>query len=210
MQIKWLGHASFELKIEGLIVYIDPYDGEYEDKADIILITHAHYDHFSRELVDKIRKDNTTIIGTAEVAAQIDGCRSVREGEKGQLAKMIIHVVPAYNTPNAPRQTHSREQSVGYIIEAEERRIYHAGDTSLIPEMKNIKADIVLLPVGGTYTMNAKEAASAAKLIKPKIAVPMHYGKIVGTQDDAELFKEILEEEDIEVRILAKGEWENI
>jgi L-ascorbate metabolism protein UlaG (beta-lactamase superfamily) len=210
MQIKWLGHASFELRIGDLIVYIDPYAGEYTDKADVILITHAHYDHFNREIVDKIRKENTTIIGPAAVASQIDGCRSVIAGEKGLLDKIKVQAVPAYNTPNAPRQAHSRDEGVGFVIETDEYIIYHAGDTSFIPEMKDINADIVLLPVGGTYTMDAKQAAEAAKLINPKIAIPMHYGRIVGTKDSALYFQELVEEAGITVQIMEKGKWEKM
>lgn len=210
MEIKWLGHASFELKINGLILYIDPYSGEYEEKADIILISHEHYDHFSREIVEKIRKEDTTIIGTSSVASQIDGCRSVIPGEEGLLGKIKVKVVHAYNTSTAPRQTHAKGEGVGFVIETEEKTIYFAGDTSFIPEMKDIKADVVLLPVGGTYTMDAKEAASAAKLIKPKLAIPMHYGKIVGTTDDALYFKELVEDSGIIVKIMEIGKWETI
>ncbi|MBN1645164.1 MBL fold metallo-hydrolase [Candidatus Woesearchaeota archaeon] len=210
MHLKWLGHASFELKTGDLILYIDPYAGEYLDKADIILISHAHYDHFSREIVMKIRKQDTTIIGPAEVASQIDGCRTVVEGEEGILEKIKVTIVPAYNTPDAPRPTHAKGTGVGFLIKTEGKTIYHAGDTSFIPEMKNIKADIVLLPVGGTYTMDAKQAAEAAKLINPKIAIPMHYGKIVGTKDDALLFKELVEESEINVKIMELNKWEKL
>lgn len=209
MQLKWLGHASFELRIGKLVLYIDPYAGEYEDKADLILITHAHYDHFSREIVEKIRKEDTTIIAPASVASEIDGCRSVIAGEKGRVFDLTIQAVFAYNTSETPRQTHSREYGVGFVIETGEYSIYHAGDTSLIPEMKDINADIVLLPVGGTYTMDAKQAAEAAKLINPKVAIPMHYGKIVGNIDDAEYFKELVEKQ-LPVVILKEGEWQEL
>ncbi|MBW2978898.1 MBL fold metallo-hydrolase [Candidatus Woesearchaeota archaeon] len=210
MQIKWLGHASFELKIGDLVLYIDPYSGEYEDKADIILISHAHHDHFNREIVEKIRKENTTIIGPSEVASQIDNCRAVSDNEEGILENIRIKTVPSYNTPDTPRPTHKKGQGIGFLIKTNEKTIYFAGDTSLIPEMKNIETDIALLPVGGTYTMNAKQAAEAARLIKTKTAIPMHYGKIVGTKDDAEYFKELSEEKGIKVRILKENEWTEI
>jgi L-ascorbate metabolism protein UlaG (beta-lactamase superfamily) len=210
MQLKWLGHASFELRIGKIIMYIDPYAGEYTDKADIILITHSHYDHFNREIVDKIRKEDTTIIGPASVASEIDGCRSVIAGEKGRVYGLTVQTVAAYNTSSTPRQTHSREEGVGFVIETGEYSIYHAGDTSFIPEMKDINADIILLPVGGTYTMDAKQAAEAAKLINPKIAIPMHYGRVVGTKDSALYFKELVEEAGIPVQIMDKNQWQDI
>ncbi|MBD3361457.1 MBL fold metallo-hydrolase [Candidatus Woesearchaeota archaeon] len=211
MQIKWLGHASFELKIDGLVFYIDPYAGEYSDKADVILISHAHYDHFNRSIAEKIMKEDTTVIGTAEVASQIYRCRSVRPGEEGLLGETItVKIFPAYNTSETPQQTHTKENGVGFLIQTPELSIYFAGDTSFIPEMKDIKADIALLPVGGTYTMDAKQAAEAAKLIKPKVAIPMHYGKIAGTIDDAEYFKELLEDTEIVCKIMVPGKWETI
>jgi len=210
MDLKWLGQSSFEIKTDGLVIYIDPYYGEYADKADVILVSHFHYDHCSLETIRKIRKDDTTIIGTSEVASQLDGCREVCTGEKGIIGKMEITITPAYNTRNIGKEKHTREDTIGFLINTEGKRIYYSSDTDFIPEMKDIKADIVIIPVGGTNTMDAKEAASAVKLIKPKTAIPIHYGKTAGTIDDALYFKELLENEQITVIILKEEEWQKI
>jgi len=210
MDIKWLGQSSFEIKTDGLVIYIDPYYGEYNDKADVILVSHFHYDHCSLEIIKKIRKDDTTIIGTPEVASQMDGCRAVRAGEQGIIGKMEVTITQAYNTRNIGKEKHSKEDTIGFLIQAEGKRIYYSSDTDFIPEMKDIKADIVIVPVGGTNTMDAKEAASAVKLIKPKTAIPIHYGKTAGTMDDALYFKELLENEQINVIILKEEEWQKI
>lgn len=210
MQIKWLGQSSFEIKTDGLIVYIDPAYGEYTDKADVILISHFHYDHCSFETIKKIRKDDTTIISTSEVASQIDECRAVRAGEEGLIGNIKVTVMPAYNTNRKGKEAHSKEDTIGFLIDAEGKKIYYTSDTDFIPEMKNVKADAVIIPVGGTSTMNAKEAASAVKLIKPKTAVPIHYGKTEGTIDDALYFKELVEEEKINVIILKENKWNTI
>jgi len=210
MQLKWLGQSSFEIKTDGLVIYIDPAYGEYPDKADVILISHFHYDHCSLETVRRIRKDDTTIISTKEVASQIDECRAVQAGEEGLIGNITVTIIPAYNINRKGKETHSKEDTIGFLINAEGKKIYYTSDTDFIPEMKDIKADIVIIPVGGTNTMNAKEAASAVKLIKPKTAVPIHYGKTEGTMDDALYFKELVEEEKINVMILKEDKWENI
>ncbi len=206
MKITWLGQNTFKLIIDNLKIIIDPYAGELDDyePCDIILITHAHYDHFNLEKTKKCINDNTIILGPSDVASQLLGCHTVHPEEKHEIKNLQIKVIPAYN------QNHNRENCFGYIIEGESKRIYFAGDTDYIPEMNNLTADIAVLPVGGTYTMDAKEAAKAAEMIKPKIAIPCHYGSIVGTKDDAELFKELVEAKDIKCIILQPGKEEII
>jgi len=187
--ITWLGHASFRIKAPEGVIYIDPWKLHDGEPADLILITHDHFDHFSADDVQKVRKADTTIVTTAAVAAKVRGdVKTVKAGDALTVKGVKIEVVPAYN----PRKEFhpKRAGGIGFIITAGGRRIYHAGDTDAIPEMANIKADVALLPVGGKYTMTASEAAQVANQIKPKVAVPMHWGDIVGTHTDAKLFCE--------------------
>ncbi len=188
--IKWLGHASFKIGGEK-IVYIDPWKLEgRNERADVILITHDHYDHCSLADIEKIKGRETTVVAPPDAARKITGdVRQVKPGDELTVKGIRIEAYPAYNLG---KKFHPRANGwVGYVIEINGKRIYHAGDTDHIPEMEGIKADIALLPVGGTYTMTAKEAAEAANRMSPKLAVPMHYGSIVGSIKDAEEFKSL-------------------
>jgi L-ascorbate metabolism protein UlaG (beta-lactamase superfamily) len=186
--IHWLGHSGF--KITGSkIVYIDPYQIDETETADLILITHEHYDHFSKKDVEKILGPETVVIIPASVVASFPKQKTVKPGDSLKIAGVQIHAVPAYN-PDKPFHPKSK-QWVGYVITLDGTTYYHAGDTDHIPEMKTIDTDIALLPVGGTYTMNAEEAAEAVKDIHPKMAVPMHWGSVVGFKSDAERFEKL-------------------
>ncbi|MCK4244708.1 MAG: MBL fold metallo-hydrolase [Candidatus Omnitrophica bacterium] len=187
--IRWLGHASFKIT-DNKIIYLDPWKLADGEKADLILITHSHYDHCSREDITKIQKPETVIVAPADAASQLTGnVKVAKTGDKITAAGIEIEVVCAYNSE---KNFHPKAAGgVGYILTIEGKRIYHTGDTDLIPEMEGIKADVLLVPVGGTYTMDAREAAEAVKLIKPEIAIPMHYGDIVGSPEDAEEFKKL-------------------
>src|SRR3989338_4785546 len=205
MYIKWLGHASFKIKIKETTIYIDPYAGEYDESADLILISHEHYDHFGNGKIAQIRNDATAILAADKVASELDGARGMKPGDVVNVGGARIEAVNAYNV-NKP--FHPKGNGIGFVIEADGHRVYFAGDSDKIPEMKNIKADIVLLPVGGTYSMNSDEAADTVLMIKPKLAIPMHFGSgVVGTIEDAELFKEKVEDKSkTRVRILKQGE----
>jgi L-ascorbate metabolism protein UlaG (beta-lactamase superfamily) len=186
--ITWLGHDSFRIKVPEGVIYIDPWKLRRAEPADLILITHEHHDHFSANDVKKLLKPETTIVTIGVVARQLKGdVRTVKPGDTLTVKGITIEAVPAYNPA---KQFHPKAAGhVGFIITAGGRRIYHAGDTDAIPEMASIHADVALLPVGGKFTMTASEAAQAANLIKPQVAVPMHWGDIIGTRADAEAFK---------------------
>lgn len=198
--IRWLGHAGF--CIEGPpTIYIDPYQlPPGAPPADLLLITHDHYDHYSAEDVKKIVHEGTTVVTTAEVARKLRGdVQTVKPGDKVTVKDIPVEVVPAYNV--GKRFHPQRAGHVGFILTVGGQRIYHAGDTDVIPEMDDLQVDIALLPVGGKYTMTAGEAAEAVRRIKPRLAIPMHYGSIVGSIKDAQRFQQLCPTE-VEVVIL--------
>lgn len=199
-KIHWLGHAA--VKINGTkTVYVDPYElSENAEKADIILVTHNHYDHLSVEDIKKISTDSTVVVIPASLLVSLENLvNKVDIGQTISVKGVQIKAVPAYNIV---KSFHPRSQGyVGYVFTLDGVTYYHAGDTDHIPEMRAIDADVVFLPVGGTYTMDAAHAAEAAKDIKPALAIPIHWGSIVGSEADAEEFKNLCE---CEVRILEK------
>ncbi|GBE01910.1 metal-dependent hydrolase [bacterium BMS3Abin08] len=201
--IHWLGHDTFKVAGRDVTVFTDPFRLKKSDRADIILITHDHYDHCSPDDVKRIQKEDTVIVTTPDCADKLSGnIRTVKPGDTLEVKGVLIEAVPAYNTN---KQFHPRDRNwVGYIFTVDGRRIYLAGDTDYIPEMKTFKdIDVALLPVSGTYVMTADEAVQAALDIHPKVAIPMHYGSIVGTESDAERFAGALKGK-IEVVILKK------
>jgi len=193
--IKWLGHDAFCIVGDGVALYTDPY--MFEDlseipPADIILITHSHHDHLSPDDIAKIQTPETVIVATPDCKDNLTGdVRFIKPGDTLEIKGMSIEAVPAYNTN---KNFHPKENNwVGYIFTMEGSRIYHAGDTDHITEMKDIKCDIALLPVSGTYVMTADEAVSAALDINPDIVIPMHYGSpVIGTIEDAKRFASAL------------------
>jgi len=189
--IHWLGHDTFKVVGEKTI-FTDPFKLKKKDRAGIILITHEHYDHCSPEDVAKLQGPDTVVVAPPDCAGKLKGkVKTVKPGDRLTVEGVEIEAVPSYNTN---KKFHPRANNwVGYIFTVKGTRIYIAGDTDHIPEMKNFKCDIALLPVSGTYVMTAEEAAKAALDIKPKVAIPMHYASIVGTADDARRFAEALE-----------------
>lgn len=206
--IEVLCHSSIKINKEK-IIYIDPFkiQKEYKD-ADIIMITHSHYDHFSEEDINKVKKDNTKICITKDLEERTlnlgfskENILIVEPNKKYNIEEIKFETIPAYNIS---KQFHPKENNwVGYIIEINNIKYYIAGDTDITKENKNVKCDVAFVPVGGTYTMNSKEAAELVNIIKPKVAVPVHYGTIVGTKEDAENFAKILDEH-IDYKILIK------
>lgn len=195
--IEWLGHDSFRLSDGGKVVYIDPWKlKKHEPKADVILITHDHYDHYSQEDIEKLSKKDTIVIAPAHGTEQLKGnVRTARPHDSVTAAGIPIEIVPAYNLnkfKEPGKVFHPKEKSyVGYILTLGGKRIYHTGDTDHIPEMNSVKCDIALVPVSGTYVMTAQEAATAVNQFKPGMAIPMHFDDIVGSRKDAEEFKKL-------------------
>ena len=206
--IKVLCHSSIKISKEK-VIYIDPFkiDKDYND-ADIIFITHDHYDHYSEEDIDKVKKGDTVIVAPEELLTKLlkkgfsqNYIITVDSEEKNMIEGIKFETVPAYNTN---KQFHPKANGwVGYIIEIKGVRYYIAGDTDIKKKKKKVKCDVAFVPVGGTYTMDFKEAAYFINEIKPQIAIPVHYGSIVGTNQDATDFVKLVHK-DIECKILMK------
>lgn len=196
-------HSSIKIS-ENKIIYIDPFNIKKElHDADIVLITHDHYDHYSPEDIEKIVNQYTIIVApkTVKALSKMKNVISVEPNNAYEIEGIKIQTIPSYNIN---KKFHPKENEwVGYIIEINNIRYYIAGDTDIIPENKLVKCDVAFIPVGGTYTMNYEEAAELANIIKPKIAVPTHYGSIVGEIQDGEKFKNLLSSE-IECEIMIK------
>lgn len=190
-KIKWLGHDGFRIDAEKTI-YFDPFEIKGGPTADLILISHEHFDHCSPEDVKKIQGEQTVIVTEKDSAAKLSGdVRVMKVGESLSIYDINIQAIPSYNTD---KEFHPRKSNwLGFILELEGVRIYHTGDSDFMPEMKELEVDIALLPVSGTYVMTADQAVQAALAINPKLAIPMHYGAIVGDEKDALSFKKALE-----------------
>lgn len=211
IKIKWYGHDTFTLEKKNTIC-IDPYKLARTMYADLVLISHNHFDHMSLEDLKKTCTNNTTIIAAHECIDQLSNIKSKEKfallpNQEKIINNFKIKAVPAYNIDKINTDTnkpfHPKEDNkIGFIINIDGTSIYHTGDSDLIPEMHDLKPDILLVPVSGTYVMTAKEAAKAVEKIKPKIAIPMHYGTIVGSESDAKEFKSMVKS--CEVHILTK------
>ena len=209
--LDWLGHSGFRLRAGRALVYIDPYRVSPEaPKADLILVTHGHYDHFSPQDIELLSQKGTRLVAPAAVAERVSGnVVSIAPGEmlEDELVRGVaVAAVAAYNTPKRDgegRVFHPPGAGfVGYDLNVRGERLYHAGDTDVIPEMDTVAGvDVALLPVSGIYVMTAQEAAEAARRIAPRVAVPMHWGEHIGTREDAEAFAAAAPGE---VRILEK------
>ncbi|MBN1574647.1 MAG: MBL fold metallo-hydrolase [Deltaproteobacteria bacterium] len=189
-KIHWLGHSGF--RVEGSkTVYFDPYNIAGGPTADLILVSHTHYDHFSPNDIKKVSDGNTTLVISSDANPDFAGeVIKLVPGKTVDAKGMTIKGVPAYNVG---KQFHPKANGwLGYLLTIDNDTIYHTGDTDLIPEMNGIKADVALVPVGGTFTMDAAEAAKAVKAMGVKAAIPMHWGEIVGDESDARRFKELV------------------
>lgn len=210
VKLSWLGHDGFRIQ-NGVTIYLDPF--KIEDggpKADIVLVSHEHFDHCNLDDLKKVVTPKTVIVAHEQSRGELSKLKVkeimiMKPGDKTSIGEVTVEAVPAYNInkfrePGKP--FHPKEDGkLGFITTVKGVRIYHAGDTDHIPEMKNIRTDIALIPVSGTYVMTAQEAAEAAASINPKVVIPMHFGAIVGSKDDAENFKKLVK---CEVKILEK------
>lgn len=189
-KISWLGHAGFRIDA-GKTIYFDPFQIAPGPKADLVLISHSHYDHCSPEDLEKIVRDNTIIVTEKSTAAQLSGnVQVMAPGEHLDLEGIGIEAVAAYNTD---KHFHPKSNGwLGFVLSIEGVRIYHTGDSDFIPEMESVRADIALLPVSGTYVMDPQQAVKAALAINPTYVIPMHYGEIVGDETQAVEFKTAL------------------
>jgi len=192
--IEVLTHSSIRIKGKS-VIYVDPYKVEGKPlDADIILITHDHFDHFSPEDIEKVAKPDTKFVVPERMLKKVldigileDRVITVLPGVLTEIDSIIIQAVAAYNKlkPFHPKSN----KWVGYIIYLDGIKIYVAGDTDITEENKKVSCDVALVPIGGTYTMNAKKAAEFVNIIKPKVAIPIHYGSVAGTKEDEEVFR---------------------
>ncbi len=202
--IQWLGHASFKICHEDTVIYIDPWKlKESPGDATLVFVSHSHHDHYSPGDIAKVSGPDTKLIASADVVAKEKAGEAIMPGLMIELEGVRVRGVAAYNPEKA---FHPKKNNwVGFLIEIGSKQLYYAGDTDLTEQIKNLKdiIDVALLPVGGTYTMNAEEAAEATKYIKPALAIPYHWGDIIGGQEDAEKFAALAE---CEVKILKAAE----
>jgi L-ascorbate metabolism protein UlaG (beta-lactamase superfamily) len=211
VKITWLGHDGFRIQ-DGQTVYVDPFQmgGGNPPKADVILVSHEHFDHCSPDDLKKIMGPNTVIVAHQQSRGELSKLKPkevkiMKPGDKIKVGKLEVEAVPAYNL-NKFREPgkvfHPKEDGkLGFVLTVNGVRIYHAGDTDHIPEMKTIRPEIALIPVSGTYVMTPQEAAEAVASINPNVVIPMHFGAIVGERKDAETFKKLVS---CQVEILEK------
>jgi len=201
IRIKWLGHDGFILD-GNMKIIIDPFKISESEKADLILLSHNHFDHLSLDDLKKVSTDNTTIVAANECIGMLTGFGfkekiGIFPSEEKIVKGIKIKAIPAYNVdkinPDTKKPFHPKEDNkIGFLFEFGGVKIYHTGDTDLIPDLSDLKPDIALIPVSGTYVMTVQEAVKAVEKIKPKIAIPMHYGSIVGSEKDAHDFKQLV------------------
>ncbi len=201
-RIHWLGHDGFRIDASKTI-YFDPFQIAGGPKADLIFITHEHFDHCSPEDVSKIQGPDTVIVTEKDSALKLTGdVRVIKPGDSLMIDGVKIVAVPSYNTD---KDFHPKKNNwLGFVVEVDGITVYHAGDTDFISEMKDLEVEIAFIPVSGTYVMRSDQAVEAALAIGPKLAIPMHYGSIVGSEQDARDFKDALEGK-IDVKILQKA-----
>ena len=211
VRIHWLGHDGFKIEDGSESIVIDPFKLAHDVRADYLLLTHEHFDHCNADDLKKIVNADTTVVAIASCSSELakvspKEVKTVKPGDRLRLGGFEVLAIPAYNTnkfsePGKPFHPKG-EGKVGYVLTTESGvKIYHTGDSDVIPEMDDLAPDVALIPVSGTYVMTADEAVQAVSKIRPNVAIPMHFGTIVGSDTDAEKFKKMAK---CEVHILKK------
>lgn len=203
----WFKQAAYRWDGDGATVYIDPWGvPEGAPEADAIFLTHAHDDHFRPEEIQRLQKSETQIVAPRDIAAELSGnVEAVAPGDTVEAAGVKAQAVPAYNIVEERLDMHPKSNGwVGYVLQLGDASYYHAGDTDHLPELESLDTQVAFVPVGGTYTMDASEAAGLVRAMSPQLAIPMHYGYVVGTPADAERFR--AEADPVPVQILTPEE----
>ncbi|MBI4738897.1 MBL fold metallo-hydrolase [Candidatus Woesearchaeota archaeon] len=213
LQIDWFGHDCFLIQGSKRIMF-DPFQlpTAVMPPVDVLFISHEHFDHCSIEDIKKVISSSTVIVTIPDCVSKVSRLKvkniiPMNPNEKKEVEGLVVETLPAYNinkfrSPGLP--FHPPEDGrVGFIVAVDNKRVYHAGDTDFIPEIKSLfNIDVALVPVSGTYVMTAQEAANAVNTFRPRLAIPMHYGSIVGSLDDAHKFKELAQ---VSVEVLDKS-----
>ncbi len=189
--VTWFRQAAFRWQGDGPVVYVDPWGVTDPAPADVILITHAHHDHLQPSEIERLRTDRTQILAPPDVASALEGeVTPVAPGESHEVSGLKVETVPAYNIVEDRLDMHPKKNRwVGYVFEFGGTTYYHAGDTDALPELETVRTDVAMVPIGGTYTMDYREAAGLVKRMEPSLAVPMHYGFVVCSPSHGALFK---------------------
>jgi L-ascorbate metabolism protein UlaG (beta-lactamase superfamily) len=200
--VTWFRQAALRWVDDERTIYIDPWGTPGDaPPADVILITHAHQDHFRPEEIARLSTSSTKLVAPHDVAAELRGdVTPVAPGESHEVGGLRFTTVPAYNTREEALDFHPRANRwVGYLLEIAGRTYYHAGDTDHAPELSDVRSDVAFVPIGGYYTMDVDGAAGLVRAMRPSVAVPMHYGFVVGSPFDAERFRDAADPVAVEI-----------
>ncbi|MEX2421274.1 MAG: MBL fold metallo-hydrolase [Actinomycetota bacterium] len=199
--VTWFRQSAFRWQGGGPVLYVDPWGVTDDVPADVILITHAHSDHLQPEEIERLRTPSTKLVAPRDVAAGLSGdVTAVAPGESLEIGGLTIATVPAYNIAEERLAMHPKTNGwVGYVVRYGARTYYHAGDTDALPELEVLKTDVAMVPIGGTYTMDVEEAAGLVRAMSPGLAVPMHFGFVVGSPSDGERFRTAADPVEVEV-----------